>query len=158
MALTYIGHIDILLRTETTLTRDLGSNTIPEKLTFAKRFALNGAYGDSHSVASGVPVTYDLRGGQTDIEGTAINRANIALIAVKNKSTTTGQYITIGAGSTPITTLWGASGDASVVGPDSIALFMSTVDGFATTAATADILTLTAATGTISFDILVWWL
>jgi hypothetical protein len=158
MALSYIGEIEVVLRTVSVVAKDLGSGTVPQTVHFHRRMASKGAYGDTKGVENGTPVTYDLRGGVTDLEGTAISQANVALIFIRNKSTTTGQYLTIGAGSNPITTLWGASGDSAIVGPDSVGLFASTVDGFATTAGTGDVLTITSAAGTIQFDIIVWWL
>ena len=153
-----IGEIDITLRATATITRDLGVSVVPQVINYRQRKTILGAYGDSGSVASGVPVTYDLRGALVDAQGATITRTTPCMILLRNKSTTTGQYITVGAGSNPIASCWGAAGDAAVCGPDSVLLLSSVIDGFATTAGTADVLTLTAAAGTPTFDLLIWWL
>lgn len=158
MALTYVGDLTVTLRLIRTVSADLGVAPIVDELKYRKTLAILGAYGDSNSVAAGVPVTYDLRGSLADPQGTTISRTAPCMILVRNKSTTTGQYITVGAGSNPIASCWGAAGDAAVCGPDSVLLLSSVVDGFTTTAGTADILTLTAAAGTPTFDLLIWWL
>ena len=107
------------------------------------------------SVVNGAPATVDVRGGLTSVlTGDAIAFVEITWLAIKNNSTTSGEYITIGAGSNPVVALWGATGDAGVLGPGGIMVLSSPIDGFATIAATGDVLTITAATGTISVSYL----
>lgn len=115
------------------------------------------AYSDSNSVANGAPVTYDLRGGLTSQLGAAAMAfAPVVGFAVRNKSATTAQNLQIGAGSNPFITWLLATGDGVVVGPGGFFAIESPIDGFATTAGTADILQIAASTSTISFDLLVW--
>lgn len=97
--------------------------------------------------------TLDCRGGLSSVlTGDAISLVEITWIVLYNKSSTSGEYITVGAGSNPVTSLWGASGDAIVVGPGGLLVIGSPIDGYGTTAGTADIVTITPATGTISVD------
>jgi hypothetical protein len=163
VAVTHIGEISITVRTLTTLTVDTtvsnDNGTIVEEITFTKSVALTNAFLTDVEVAAGSPVVLDLHSGENDIEGSGITDDTVGLIAVFNRSTTPGDYITVGSGSSPITTCWGASGDAAVVGPYSPFILSSLLDGFGLTNATADNLTLTAAAATTSeARVLVWWI
>lgn len=110
----------------------------------------------SGSLSISGATTLDCRGGLSSVlTGDAINLVEITWLIMYNKSSTSGEYITVGAGSNPVTSLWGATGDAAVVGPGGILILGSPIDGYATTAATADIITITPATGTISVDYII---
>lgn len=116
---------------------------------------IDRVWSDTGSVASGTPVTVDLAGSLTAADGTTITFVEIVGLYIKNKSTTTAQNITVGGGSNPWITHLGASGDAVVVGPSGMLLLTSPIDGYAVTATTGDILTLTSSSGTISYDLVV---
>lgn len=163
----------ILLEFFESATGDLGEGVFPQRWYPNSDAAANGGkftrangsgsgqvqvlYSDSNSVANGAPVTYDLRGALASAFGVAALAFNpLVGIAVRNKSTAAGEKLQIGAGSNPITTLWGASGDIGIAGPGGFFLTESPIDGFATTAGTADILQIAAASGTISFDLVIW--
>lgn len=108
------------------------------------------------SVVSGVPATIDVRGGLASVlTGDAISFVEICWILLRNRSSTSGEYVTVGAGSNPVAGCWGAAGDAGVCGPGGLLVLGSPIDGFGTTAGTADIITITAATGTIVIDYLI---
>lgn len=114
-------------------------------------------YSETASIDSGTPRQLDLRGTLTSVlTGDTINFAEVVLVCVHNKSTTSGETLTIGAGSNPWITWLGASGDSVVIGPGGLLCVSSPVDGWATTASTGDILTITSsAAGGISTDILI---
>lgn len=114
------------------------------------------AWSDSRSVTNGVPDTIDLRGGTTGAFGQAAQAfAVVTHVFVRNKSTVSGRNLTVGGGSNPFITWLAASGDAVVVGPDGFVAVASPLDGYATTAGSADILTITSSAGTIDYDILI---
>lgn len=100
--------------------------------------------------------TYDLQGSAllSAADGSAVTFPIVVGMMIRNRSTTAGQYITVGAGSAPWITWLGASGDAVVVGPSGVLILVSPIDGYATTATTGDILTVTPATGTITHDVI----
>lgn len=98
----------------------------------------------------------DLRGAaMLSLDGTAVTFPIVMGIFLKNLSTTTGEYVTIGGSSTPFITWLNATGDGVRVGPSGWFGLWSPIDGYATTAASADILTLTPATGTPSVAMLI---
>lgn len=111
----------------------------------------------SGSFSSSVAVPLDLRG--TALKsladaGTAVTFPIVMGFLVKNRSTTTGQYLTVGGGSNPFISWLTATGDGVLVGPGGFHCIWSPIDGYATTEDTGDILTITPATGTIPFDVL----
>lgn len=116
---------------------------------------INAVYSSPATAISGA-TDIDLRSSLTSVlDGSVVSFPLVVAVFIKNHSTTTGQYITVGAATTPWITWLGASGDAVRVGPGGILILTSPVDGYATTNATADILTLTPATGSPSYSLLV---
>ena len=111
----------------------------------------------SGSASISTATTLDLRGSLSSVlTGDSANFVELTGLVLRNNSVTAGDYVDVGGGSNPVTTLWAASGDAMRVGPSGVMLWTSPIDGAATTAGTADILTLTPATGrTISVDYLI---
>lgn len=98
----------------------------------------------------------DLRASLASVlDGSTVSFPIVCGVFIKNLSTTSGQYITVGAATTPWITWLGASGDAVRVGPGGFFALWSPVDGYATTAGTADILTLTPATGSPSYALMI---
>lgn len=171
MAITYIGEIEVTARTRvegwdyedfggrtpaTSGTR-LNQGAMPLVLSFTKRLALSAGWSGLLSVDTGSPVTLDLVGGTTDLNGTAISGTTLGLVAVAVATVTASNEVVIGAGSNPVTTLWGATGDAMVVGPDSVGIISSLLDGFGMVAGTGDDFTLTADANPDAY-VMVWWL
>ena len=111
------------------------------------------AWSDDRSVTSGVPDDVDLRGQAQAIGGATMAPSSIVGLLVRNRSTTSGQTLTIGvAGSNPFITCFAASGDGVVIGPGGDFLITSPVDGFGASG-TAKTLRITANTSTIAYTI-----
>lgn len=114
-------------------------------------------WSDLQTVTSGAPDTWDLAGTLTsELTGATVTFVEITGIWIRNKSTTAAQNLEIGAGSNPLVNWVKASGDAVVVGPSGVFLLTSPIDGYAVTATTGDILTITATSGTIAYEIIIW--
>lgn len=108
------------------------------------------------TVATGTPKTYDLSGGVTDVFGNALTLAKVSLIAVKNRSTTVGEIISIGAGSNPLINWVMATGDGVKIGPGGFFLIADpSLAAYAVTGGTGDVLTLASAAGSPGFDLVV---
>ena len=107
------------------------------------------------SVANGAPDTFDLAGSLTSkADGTTtITFAEITHIVLQHTSGTGD--LSLGAGSNPVSTLWGASGDAVVIGPGGLFVWSSPTNGAAVTAGTGDILTISSSSGTIGYSLMV---
>ncbi len=114
-------------------------------------------WSDLQSVANGAPDTWDLAGTLTsELSGATVTFVEVVGIWIRNKSTTTGEILEIGAGSNPLLNFIKATGDAIKIGPGGVLLITSPVDGFAVTASTGDVLTITSASGTIAYEIAIW--
>lgn len=128
------------------------------QLTFGGEYANGTGASQSDVVFSGsasisTATALDVRGSLNSVlTGDAANFVELTALVLKNNSSTAGQYVTVGAGSNPVSSLWAASGDAAIVGPGGLLVLTSPIDGYATSAGTADTITLTPATGTISVD------
>lgn len=114
---------------------------------------VDAVYSVPPTVISGA-ATHDLRGSLTSLDGSAVTFPIVMGVWIKNLSTTPGQTLTIGAGSNPWITWLGATGDAVVLGPGGMFGLWSPIDGYATTAATGDILTVTPS-ASLSYSMLV---
>jgi len=113
-------------------------------------------WSDTRSAAASAD-TIDLLGSLTDIAGTTISFVDVLGFAVKNKSTTATENLTVGAGSNPWFGWLGATGDSVKVPPGGCFVwFAGTVDDASPTAGTGDILTIDPGSDTISYDIIVW--
>lgn len=107
----------------------------------------------SGSASISTATTLDVRGALSSVlTGDSVSFVELTALILKNNSSTAGQYVTVGAGSNPVASLWAASGDAAIVGPGGLLVLTSPIDGYATVAGTGDVITLTPATGTISVD------
>lgn len=112
-------------------------------------------YSDTFSVASGTPITYDLTGSLLSIlDGTAVNFTKIRGIAIVQR--TGAGILQIGAGSNPQLGWVIATGDGVNIGTLGCFVICDPTNSYTTTAGTGDILTLTASTGTITGDLLIW--
>ena len=114
-------------------------------------------WSDLQSVANGAPDTWDLAGTLTsELSGATVTFVEVTGFWIRNKSTTTGEILEVGAGSNPLLNWIKATGDATKIGPGGVYLHTSPIDGFAVTAGTGDVLTITSASGTISYEIAIW--
>lgn len=110
----------------------------------------------AYSVRAQAMGTIDLRGSLASLcDGSTVIFPIVVGVFVVNLSTTAGEYIAVGGGSNPWLTWLGASGDLVRVGPGGFLALWSPVDGYATTAATGDILTLSAGAGAPTCDVLI---
>lgn len=103
--------------------------------------------------ATAAPVAIDLRGVLQAANGHIINFAEVTGFKIANLSEVSGETLIIGAGSNPFISWLNATGNAVVLGPGGIFAISSPLDGYATTAATADILTIDPGAATITFEI-----
>lgn len=108
----------------------------------------------TYQVISGA-TDFDLRGSLTSVlDGSVVSFPIVMGLFIVNYSTTSGEYVTVGAGSNPWSTWLAASGDGVRVGPGGFKALWSPIDGYATTAGTGDILRVTPATGTPTVGLL----
>lgn len=113
-------------------------------------------WSDTRSAAASAD-TIDLLGTLTDISGTTISFVEVAGFAIRNKSTTSTENLTVGAGSNNWSGWAGASGHQVVIPPGgAFVWFAGTVDANSPTAGTGDILTIDPGSDTISYDIIIF--
>lgn len=111
-------------------------------------------YSDTLDLA-GSAQTIDLDTSLTDTFGATLDFVEVTGIFVYNKSTTTAETLTVGAGSNPLITWLNATGDAVVVGPGGVFCITSPIDGYAVTSGTGDTLTFDPGANTFSVDVLI---
>jgi hypothetical protein len=101
------------------------------------------------------PTDLDLRGALTSrLDASAVSTVEIVAIVVRN--TATSNNLVVGAGSNPVSSLWIAAGDGVNVLPGGIFILVAPGDpAYTTTAATADILRITASSGTVTGEVLI---
>ena len=107
---------------------------------------VNAVYSAYSSALSSTDI--DLRGSLTGPFGDTILFPIVMGIFVQNLSKTAGQYLTVGGATNPFITWLAATGDGVRVGPGGIFCLWSPIDGYATTASTADVLTIAPSSGT----------
>lgn len=157
MALTNGGFELSFMARATQLKTDLGSGPLagmmPEVLAYLDSYEpgsgenrVNRIYGAYTAGLSQLDL--DLQGSLTGPFGDTISFPIVMGIFVKNLSKTAGQNILIGGGTNPVTSWVGASGDIVKVGPGGLFALWSPIDGYTTTASTADILRLDPSSGT----------
>ncbi len=98
--------------------------------------------------ALSAPLDLDLRGSLTAIDGSVVAFPIICGIFIQNHSTTDAEILTIGGSTNPFLTWLGASGDAVKLGPGGVLPLWNPQVGYATTAGTGDILSISSASGT----------
>ena len=113
----------------------------------------NLVYSASGSLAA-TTLDLDLNGSLTTTVTGAVNFDKITAIVVRNKATTTGYTLKVGAGSNPIAACWIAAGDGATIGAGGCLVLTAPVDGFAVTAGTADILRLDSGANTVAYEVL----
>lgn len=98
--------------------------------------------------------SHDLTGGLTDAFGTALTFTKIRELIIRNRSTTTGQNLTV-AGNFITTAVLGGTTPTITVPPGGMLRIGSPVDGFTVTATTADVLSVDPGANTISYDLII---
>lgn len=137
------------------------TKSAPHLMEFAADYATGTGSNQQDRVYStvlslaGSAQTIDLLGSLTDSYGAALSFVEVTGIFIKNNSTTTGQFVTIGAGSNPFITWLKATGDGVVLGPGGIFCLTSPIDGYAPTAGTGDILTFDPGALTFTVSVLI---
>jgi len=145
-----------------TYTGDLGSVVKVHKVDHTLSMATGTSNSQADEVwsdtrsAAGAVDDLDLAGTLTAADGSTITFVEVTGVYIRNKSTTTAETLTIGAGSNPFITWLIATGDGVVIGPNGTFLIESPVDGYTVTAGTADILRVDPGANTISYDIVIW--
>lgn len=81
----------------------------------------------------------DVQGGLNDFQGAALALNPIKLLYMRNLDEDTGDTLKLKQGSAnPVTTILGGTGPTVTIGPKGILLLVSPIDGYATTAGSAD--------------------
>lgn len=159
------GDFAVTLRVQETGTADLGVPAMVHLFDLQKSLTsgtssnqADKVWSDERSVTSGVPDDVDLMGALTGAIGGTLNLTKPVGLCIWNESTTAGQYLTVGAdGTAPVYSgLFGASDDAVIVQPNGVLCWWSPISNATATATTADILQVAAASGTVTYRILVW--
>lgn len=118
----------------------------------------NRLWGDEQrSISAASNDDLDLAGGLTDVFGNTITMARVKMIYIKNRDTTAGKVLRVGAaGTNPISTLFGATPDYLIIPPSGY-LWLATGDAtaWALTAGSADVLRIANPNASsIEYDIL----
>lgn len=117
---------------------------------------VGAVYSNRGAIANGTPLDLDLRGTLVSVlDGSVVSFPVITGIFVANLETATTKGLTIGAGANPFISWLIATGDGLKVGSGGIFCLYSPVDGYPTTAGTADILRITSDVGSTNADILI---
>lgn len=153
------GPVEIKVDLLETITRDLGSKSIQHFKKIAQAFTdgtgddqLKKVYSDSQAATASV--TYDLAGGLTDGDGSAITFTTIKLIVIA-AAAANAVNVEVGANaSNDFATIFGNATDKLIIPPGGTLLLMAPDDGYAVTAGTGDILKVAAASSTAAWDIL----
>ena len=109
----------------------------------------NAFYSDTRSLA-GTNESFDLNA-ITDIYGSTLNFTSIKFMYVKNKSTTSGELLTLSGDF--LASMDGGTGPTHAIGPSGIFLADNPIDGFSVVNTTQDTLTITNAQS-FSYDII----
>ena len=112
-------------------------------------------YSISATTSTTTPVAYDLAGSLTGALGNTLTFAKIVAIYVINNSTTAADILTVGAGSNPLLNWIIATGDGVKVGAGGAFFISAPIAPFSVTAGTGDVLTLTSASGSIPYKLIV---
>lgn len=112
----------------------------------------DGFYSADLSVTAGTPGAINLTAPLVDPQGYSLSVARVVGFMIRNKSTTTGQTLSLGGGTTPV---FAALPSFLAIGPGGTFMFTTPMDGSATiTAGTNNLLQVIASTGaTIAYTI-----
>lgn len=139
---TEVSSINHVKQIISSLAQGTGSNKVDS--VYVSRQTISGA------------TSLDLRGSLASaLDASTVTFPLVVTILVVNNSTTTGQYVTFGEATNPVTSFFAASGDGIKIGPGGFIWLHSPTDGYATVAGTGDILTLTPSSGSVDVDIFI---
>lgn len=159
------GDVKVTVRVNELGSADLGTPSMVHLLDYSKALTSGTSanmadlvWSDERSVTSGTPDDIDLAGSLSGALGGTLTLLKPVGICIWNKSTTSGQYLTVGAdGTAPFYSGYvGGATHTRIVQPNGMDCWFSPIDAGAVTATTADILQVAAATSTISYRIIVW--
>jgi hypothetical protein len=130
----------------------------PELATGTGDWQFDTIFSDERT-ATAAPDPLDLRGTLvSQLTGAALTFVEVGAIGIVNMSTAVASVLSVGAGSNPaFAGLFGATGDIVKVGASGLLLWVAPLDGggLATTAGTADILTIDPGAATITYRIVI---
>lgn len=161
MAQTFNGRIDLKVVGNYSVDIDLGNRSYALNKTYTTTLANGQDANEAESIFTDTRTTtgnddLDLAGGLTDAFGNTITFTNVKAIIIKNSSDSTG-VINLGAeGSNEFSSFLGNDND--IVKVPIGGTFMITnpgADGFAVTAGTGDMLRVAAASGSVTYDIVI---
>ncbi len=153
--------ISIRVASKESRSNDLGESKLTHLLELVKAYGsgtssnqFDVVYSDTHSAAAAAK-TYDVLGSLASVlTGATVSFVDLCGVIVKNNSTTSGDVLSIGAGSNPVTGLWIASGDGVKIGPGGMFIWLDPIDGISPVAGTGDVITVDPGAKTISFSII----
>ncbi len=97
----------------------------------------------------------DLDTSLTDVYGTAADFVKVRGIFIHNRSTVSGEYLSVGGDGNALVNWVGNLSDIVKIGPNGVLLLWSPIDGYAVTAGTGDILQIDPGADTIEYDIVI---
>lgn len=156
--------LDLSVKVTETESNDLGTSILQhvwsKTATYASGTGSNQAdlvYSDTLELA-GSAQTVDLAGSIASVlSGDTQTYVEVVGFAVLNKSTTSTEVVTVGAGgANPWITWLAATGDGVAVGPGGVLVWTSPIDGGAVTGGSADTLQLDPGADTFNVDLIVW--
>lgn len=115
-------------------------------------------YSTRSSIASGVPLDIDLRAGASTLsrlDGGIVSFPLVVAVVIVNNSVTAGQTLAFGVGANPVTSWMTGTTPTFTIGAGGFLAFAAPIDGYATTAGTADIMRIASTTGTVVTDIFI---
>lgn len=154
--------IDLIAKLEGTYQATGGLTNALETIAINYTKSLTNGTGDNKAdrffrvsaSAAAAAVTYDLDSGDlVDIYGNAITFTKIRALVIVNKSTTSGEILTIGGDWFTTKVLSGTTPSLDIQ-PDSTLFLTAAIDGYVVTATSADVLSIDPGANTISYDLI----
>lgn len=157
--------ISVALRANEQSTADFGTASLPHVAEFLLDLTsgtidnkADVVWSDQRTLA-GASEQLDLRGVLTAaLGGAALSLVEVRAIWIRNRATAAASVLLVGGGANPaFSGLFGATGDIIKVPAGGCFLWVAPLDGggLATTAGTADMLTIDAGAATITYDVMV---
>lgn len=112
----------------------------------------NQWFSDQRTVTASLE-NLDLYGGLTNAFGETINLVTIKQILIYNRSTTSGEILTISGSA--LTNLLGGTSPTVKIGPSGVWTQSSPIDGYAITNSSGDVLTVNPGANTITYDLFI---
>jgi hypothetical protein len=158
------GRIEALLKFPEYLT-DASSrvDNAPHKLEYAVDFA-SGTGTNQHDLVfsqrialTGTAVTRDLIGSLSRALGQGtLSMVEVVGFGIINRSTTAGQFLTIGNATNPFSAWLGAGTHTLKIGPNGLHIICSPIDGYAAVAGASDEIKFDPGAFTFNVDWLIW--